>query len=401
MPGGPAAAAGVTFNQDISRLLQRHCQECHRPGGSAPFELIRYEHVYRRRDKILAAVEKRTMPPWKALRGYGEFIGERRLSDAEVAMIARWIQEGAPEGDPRDLPAPRQFSSSSLGGKPDLVLRPDQPFTVPARSGDIYRCFSVATSFTEDRYFTAADIVPGNSKIVHHVLAMVDPSGLSANIPSPDGAYGYPCFGGPGVRIDGYLGGWAPGARPWILPEGVGILLPKGARVVFQLHYHNARLTAETDHTELRLRAASAPVQKRLHFMRVGQFRLAIPAGAPRHELEAQSFVYQPMQLIAIHPHMHLLGREMKVWARMKDESIQPLIHINDWDFHWQGFYFYQRPIALPTGSWIELMAAWDNSEQNPRNPNKPPRDVSWGEKTTDEMGHAAILYTLDNETLP
>ena len=401
MPGGPAAAAGVTFNQDISRLLQRHCQECHRPGGSAPFELIRYEHVYRRRDKILAAVEKRTMPPWKALRGYGEFIGERRLSDAEVAMIARWIQEGAPEGDPRDLPAPRQFSSSSLGGKPDLVLRPDQPFTVPARSGDIYRCFSVATSFTEDRYFTAADIVPGNSKIVHHVLAMVDPSGLSANIPSPDGAYGYPCFGGPGVRIDGYLGGWAPGARPWILPEGVGILLPKGARVVFQLHYHNARLTAETDHTELRLRAASAPVQRRLHFMRVGQFRLAIPAGAPRHELEAQSFVYQPMQLIAIHPHMHLLGREMKVWARMKDESIQPLIHINDWEFHWQGFYFYQRPIALPTGSWIELMAAWDNSEQNPRNPNKPPRDVSWGEKTTDEMGHAAILYTLDNETLP
>ncbi|HMB34729.1 MAG TPA: peroxiredoxin, partial [Methylomirabilota bacterium] len=190
-------------------------------------------------------------------------------------------------------------------------------------------------------------------------------------------------------------------ARPWELPEGVGILLPKGARVVFQLHYHNARLTPETDLTELRLRAASGPVQKRLHFMRVGQFRLAIPAGAPRHEIEAQSFVYQPMRLIAIHPHMHLLGREMKVWARMKDESVQPLIHIPDWDFHWQGFYFYQTPVALPTGSWIELMAAWDNSEQNPRNPNKPPRDVSWGEKTTDEMGHAAILFTLDNETLP
>jgi len=399
-PGGPAATS-VTFNREIARLLQQHCQECHRPGGSAPFELIKYEHVYRRRDKILAAVEKRSMPPWKALQGYGEFIGERRLSEAEVAMVARWVADGAPEGDPRDLPTPRQFSSSSLGDKPDLVLRPDQPFTVPGRSGDIYRCFSVATSFTEDRYFTAADVVPGNSKIVHHVLAMVDGSGLSANIPSRDGGYGYPCFGGPGVRIDGYLGGWAPGARPWELPEGVGILLPKGARVVFQLHYHNARLTPETDLTELRLRAASEPVQKRLHFMRVGQFRLAIPAGAPRHEIEAQSFVDQPMRLIAIHPHMHLLGREMKVWARMKDESVQPLIHIPDWDFHWQGFYFYQTPVALPTGSWIELMAAWDNSEQNPRNPNKPPRDVSWGEKTTDEMGHAAILFTLDNETLP
>ena len=400
-PGRSAVASGVTFNQEISRLLQQHCQECHRPGGGGPFELVQYEHVYRRRDKILAAMEKRSMPPWKALQGYGEFIGERRLSAAEIAMVARWVADGAPQGDPRDLPPPRQWSSGPLGGKPDLVLRPDQPFTVPARSGDIYRCFSVATSFPEDRYFTAADVVPGNSKIVHHVLAMVDRSGLSASIPSRDGAYGYPCFGGPGVRIDGYLGGWAPGARPWDLPEGVGMLLPKGARIVFQLHYHNQRLTAETDHTELWLRAASGPVQKRLHFMRVGQFRLTIPAGAPRHEIEAGSFVHQPMQLIAIHPHMHLLGREMKVWARMKDESTQPLIHIDDWDFHWQGFYFYRKPVALPVGSWIELTAAWDNSEQNPRNPNKPPREVSWGEKTTDEMGHAAILYTIDNEQLP
>src|SRR5215471_75280 len=184
LASGPAAASGVTFNREIAPLLQQHCQECHRPGGSAPFELIKYEHVYRRRDKILAAVEKRSMPPWKALQGYGEFIGERRLSDAEVAMVARWVADGAPEGDARDLPTPRQFSSSSLGDKPDLVLRPDQPFTVPGRSGDIYRCFSVATSFTEDRYFTAADVVPGTSKIVHHVLSMADGSGRSANIPS-------------------------------------------------------------------------------------------------------------------------------------------------------------------------------------------------------------------------
>src|SRR5262245_14000512 len=150
-PGRSAVASGVTFNQEISRLLQQHCQECHRPGGGAPFELVQYEHVYRRRDKILAAVEKRSMPPWKALLGYGEFLGERRLSEAEVAMVARWVADGAPEGDPRDLPTPRQFSSSSLGDKPDLVLHPDQPFTVPGRSGDIYRCSSVATSFTEDR----------------------------------------------------------------------------------------------------------------------------------------------------------------------------------------------------------------------------------------------------------
>jgi mono/diheme cytochrome c family protein len=399
-PDQPAAAQAVTFSREVARILQQHCQECHRSGGGAPFELIQYEHIYRRREKILETAEKRHMPPWKAAQGYGEFTGERRLADAEIATIARWVAGGAPQGDARDLPPPRQFATRSALGASDLVLRPEKSFTVPARSGDIYRCFSVATSFAEDRYFTAAEVVPGNSKIVHHVLAMVDPSGNSAHLNGRDGGYGYPCFGGPGIKIDGYLGGWSPGSRPWELPDGVGMFLPQGARVVFQLHYHNTRLNPETDHTELRLRAASAPVERRLHFMRVGQFRFTIPAGAPRHEIEAGTFVHRPMRLVAIHPHMHLLGREMKVWARMKDESVQPLIHIPDWDFHWQGFYFFRTPVALPLGSWIELTAAWDNSEANARNPSTPPRDVSWGERTIDEMGHAAILYTFDDEKL-
>jgi len=401
--GGVAVAAPapeVTFTRDIAPLLQQHCQECHRPGGGAPFALSKYEHVFSRRTKVLEAVEKRIMPPWKALPGYGDFAGERRLSDAEIATVVRWVAAGAPEGNPRDLPPPREFSSAPGLDAPDLVLRPERPFTVTGRAGDVYRCFSVATSFKEDRYFTAADVVPGNTKIVHHVLAMVDPGGHSASMPSRDGLDGYPCFGGPGVRIDGYLGGWAPGARPWILPDGVGMLLPKGAHVVFQLHYHNPRPDAGTDLTELRLRAAPGPVQKRLRFMRAGRYALNIPAGAERYEIEAQSFVYRPMSLIAVHPHMHLIGREMKLWARMRDESTKPLIHIDDWDFNWQGFYFYRTPVSLPVGSWIELMAAWDNSEKNRRNPNTPPRDITWGERTIDEMGHAAILYTFDDEKI-
>jgi len=404
--GGPATAdaPAVTFSQHIAPLLQQHCQECHRPGGGAPFTLVEYQNVYRRRDKILEAVEKRSMPPWKAVSGYGDLAGERRMSDAEIATIARWVAAGAPEGDPRDLPAPRAFAVSSALDAADLVLRPEQSFTVAARGGDVYRCFSIPTSFPEDRYFTSSVVVLGNPKIVHHMLAMVDPTGVSAGMTSGgvgrDGEYGYPCFGGPGFRIDGYLGGWAPGGRPWDLPEGVGMYLPKGARVVFQLHYHNAQLTPQTDLTELRLKAATAPVTKRLHFMRVGRFNLNIPAGNPRYEIEAGSFVGKPMQLLAIHPHMHLLGRDMKVWARMKDESVTPLIHIADWDFNWQGFYWFRKPVALPAASWIELTAAWDNSAANPHNPNKPPRDVTWGERTVDEMGHAAILYTLDDETL-
>jgi hypothetical protein len=327
------------------------------------------------------------------------------MAEAEIATIARWVAAGAPEGDPRQLPPPRAFAAPSALDAADLVLRPEQAYTVAGRSGDVYRCFSIPTAFDEDRYFGTSVVLPGNPRIVHHMLAMVDANGISEKIApggvGPDGGHGYPCFGGPGFRIEGYLGGWAPGGRPWDLPEGVGMLLPKGARVVFQLHYHNAQLAAQTDLTELRLKAAKGPVQKRMQFMRVGRFNLNIPAGDPRYEIEAGTLVRRPMQLLAIHPHMHMLGREMKVWAEAKDKSVTPLIHIADWDFHWQGFYWFRKPVALPVETWIGLTAAWDNSAGNPRNPNKPPLDVRWGERSVDEMGHAAILYTFEDETPP
>jgi hypothetical protein len=394
-----SAAGETTFTRDVVPILQAHCQECHRAGGAAPFELAAYDHVYRRRDKIAETVRSRTMPPWKPVAGYGDFIGVRGMSKEEIGTILRWVEAGAPEGDARDRPAPRAFDTGIRRGKPDLVLKTES-FTVKPREGDMYRCFSLPTSFTEDRYFTLSEVVPGNSRIVHHMLAMVDTAGVSSMLAARERDPGYPCFGGPGVKIDGYLGGWSPGSRPWEMPEGVGIHLPPGARVVVQMHYHNARLTPETDRTELRLYAATTPVVKRLRFMRVGKFSFTIPAEEPRHEIDGTAFVYRPMSLIAVHPHMHMLGREMKVWAKMADESTRPLIHIDDWDFNWQGFYFYKTPVALPVGTWIEMMAAWDNSAANPRNPNKPPKPVSWGERTIDEMGHAAVLYTFDDETI-
>ena len=397
--GVGAAAPDPTFTRDVAPILQKHCQECHRAGGGGPFHLITYDQVYRRRTKILEATRTRAMPPWKPVADYGDFIGVRGLSKEEIATIARWVETGAAEGDPSDLPPPPAFEVAAGRRTPDLVLR-SEPFTVPARGGDVYRCFSVPTTFTDDRYFTFTEAVPGNSRIVHHMLAMVDAAGGSANIRPTDWSPGYPCFGGPRVRIDGYLGAWAPGARPWVMPEGVGIHLPAGARVVIQMHYHNAGPAQESDRTELRLHAATTPIVKRLHFMRVGSFSFTIPADAARHEIEAGTFVHRPMSLIAIHPHMHLLGREMKVWAKLPDESTRPLVHIDDWDFNWQGFYFYRTPVALPRAAWIELTAAWDNSAGNSRNPNRPPKAVQWGERTVDEMGHAAILYTLDDEKL-
>jgi mono/diheme cytochrome c family protein len=399
---GIAGADGdPTFNREVVRIFQQHCQECHRTGGSAPFPLLAYDQAFRRRDKILESVSARSMPPWRPVVGYGDLAGARRLSPEDIATIRRWVETGAREGDAADRPAPRAFDVAASRGTPELVVPRPTTFTAPPRSGDIYRCFSIPTSAASDRVFSVAEVVPGNPRLVHHMLAMVDASGASAHMKATDGLPGYPCFGGPGVRIDGYLGGWTPGSTPWVMPEGVGIRLPANARIVVQMHYHNARVTPETDRTELRLYAAKTPVTRRLQFMRVGRFALEIPAGEARHEIEAGTMVHRPMSLIAMHPHMHLLGREMKVWARMKDESIQPLIHIDDWDFNWQGFYFFTKPVALPVGSWIELTAAWDNSAANSRNPHQPPQVVRWGERTTDEMGHTAILFTFDDERSP
>src|SRR5260370_20141782 len=180
--GGVAAAdpPPVTFSQHIAPLLQQHCQECHRPGGGPPFRLVAYPHVYQRRDKILESVEKRRMPPWKAVPGYGDLAGERRLSDVEIATIARWVAAGAPEGDPRDLPPPREFTTATALEAADLVLRPEQSFTVPRRGGAVYRSFTMPPSVSEDRYFTTAVVVPGNPEIVHPLLALVDPTGAAA-----------------------------------------------------------------------------------------------------------------------------------------------------------------------------------------------------------------------------
>ncbi len=398
---GWSARPEPTFNREVVRIFQQHCQECHRAGGSAPFPLVTHAQASRRLDKIRETVSARTMPPWPPVAGYGDLVGARRLPAEDIATIRRWVEAGGREGDAADMPAPPVFEAAASRGTPDLVVRMPTSFTVPPRGGDVYRCFSIPTSFGEDRYFSIAEVVPGNARLVHHVLAMVDSAGVSEHLRSSDGLPGYPCFGGPGLRIDGYLGGWAPGARRWEMPEGVGIRLPAKARIVVQMHYHNARLTAEVDRTELRLYTAKAPVVRQVHFMRVGRFALEIPAGEARHEIEASTMAHRPMSLIAVHPHMHLLGREMKVWARTKDESIQPLIHIDDWDFNWQGFYFFAKPVALPAGAWIEMTAAWDNSAANPRNPHRPPQAVRWGERTVDEMGHAAILFTFDDERLP
>jgi hypothetical protein len=215
--GGP-----VTFNNQVVRLLQRHCQICHRPGEVAPFALTAYQDAYSRRQKILAAVQKRKMPPWKAAPGHGDFANVRSLSDVEVDFVARWVAAGAPEGDPRDLPSPRKFPTGWALGRPGAVLSMEEPFTVPAQSRDVYRCFTIPIRLGSGwQFIRASEVLPGNRKIVHHVLTFLDVTGASVELDRREPGPGYTCFGGPGFNSAGGVGGWAPGSVPLEIPSGV------------------------------------------------------------------------------------------------------------------------------------------------------------------------------------
>lgn len=401
---GGVATKPVTFAEEIAQLFQQHCQVCHRPGGGAPFSLITYEDAYRWRYQVLDATQSRRMPPWKPAPGYGDFSNEMRLSAAEVSLIARWVQDGGPQGEARHLPPPREFTDTWTLGKPDRIFAPDSTFTMPAEARDVYRCFSVSTDFNEDRYIAASEVMPGNPRIVHHVLVYIDRTGRSWDLDRRDVGPGYTCFGSVGVASAELVAAWVPGSRSYVMPEGVGMLVPARSRLIIQVHYHNhpgtEQQAVEVDLTRVGIHLAKGRVDRRLRVIDIRNMTFVIPAGAERHEVRAQVPIRRDLHVLGIAPHMHLLGREMKVTALLPDGTVTPLIYIDDWDFRWQGAYFYKKPLALPAGTRIQVQAVYDNSAGNPRNPSSPPRDVRWGERSEDEMCLAYVLVTLDGEKL-
>ena len=394
--GGEAPA---TFSNQVVRIFQANCQECHHPGDIAPFSLMTYEDAAPWAEAIREKTASREMPPWKASPGCGEFLGERRLSDDDIATIARWAAAGAPEGDPADLPPAVEFPDTWKLGEPDAVLvtTPNGYRLREGETEDVYRCFTVAPDFDADRFITAVEVRPGNRAVVHHVLLFVDRTGVSIGLDQADPGPGYTSFGGPGFLPSGGLGGWAPGAPPSVLPDGVGYMVPRGARVVMQVHYKPTGVE-ETDRTEVGLYFARAPVRKDALWLPVINQSFTIPAGAEDYPVTAavELPAWANLTMHTIAPHMHLLGRTMEVKATYPDGTERCLIDIDDWHFHWQGQYRYREPVPLPGGTRISLVARYDNSERNHHQPSFPPVDVSWGEKTTDEMCIAFLGITVD-----
>lgn len=404
--------AQPTYSREVSRIFQAKCQQCHREGDIAPFALPDYDAAANWSADIQRVVQNGIMPPWKPVPGYGEFRDSYALSADEKQTILDWIAAGAPQGDPADLPDAAPKAGDWALGQPDVVLQMPQQYT-PPRGRDVYRCFALPeTGLDTLKYLGALDVLPGNRQIVHHVLLYADTTGTSANLDGQDGNPGYDCFGGPGLPINftnlfqaldslGGLGGWAPGQRPHFLPDGIGIELPAKARVVMQVHYYPSRGTGP-DQTQVGLYFARSDVQKRLYHVPVVNMNFRIEPG----EVKDVTAKFPPVPLplgakaITVYPHMHLLGRKIKVDLINPDKTETPLIYEDNWEFNWQGEYTFAQPIPIANYSTLRTTCTFDNTADNPKNPNNPLVAVGWGERTTDEMCIAFVGITLDNDPL-
>jgi mono/diheme cytochrome c family protein len=395
------AADRVSFSETIAPILYNNCVTCHRPGEAAPFSLISYEDAKKRGSLIAAVTKSRYMPPWHAAHGYGEFAGERRLTDEQIAVIAEWVKQGMPEGDRSKMPKVPQFTEGWQLGKPDLVLEMPAAFEVPAGGPDIYRNFAIPTRLAEDKWVRAIELRPSARKAVHHVLYAYDGSGATAKL---DGADGKPGFSGmsaigvsgAGAGNSGSLGGWAVGATPQFLPENLAFPLPKGSHIVLQMHFHPTG-KAESEKSTVGIYFAPQPPERRIMGVQGPALfgfgaGIDIPAGDKQYVIEDSITLPVDVRAVAAGAHAHYIAKEMKATATLPDGSTRPLLWIQDWDFNWQDRYNYKDPVALPKGTRIDIRITYDNSADNPRNPSQPPKPVKWGEQSFDEMGSVTLI---------
>jgi thiol-disulfide isomerase/thioredoxin len=395
----------VTYYRDVLPILQNNCQQCHRPGEVGPFSLMTYKQAVSWAADVKDYTQSRKMPPWKPVEGPA-FHNERKLSDKDLATLAAWADGGTPAGDPQDAPPPKKFVDGWYLGKPDLVLTVPEEMTVGPSGSDLFRVFVLPTDLDEDKHVTALEVRPGNKRIVHHTLNYIDRTGQARALEKKeqervkkddeqDHGPGYSVAMGVGFLPQGTLGGWAPGQLGRHLPKGTYHLLPKGADVVVQVHYHrDGRL--EKDRLQIGLYFAKGKVDKMLKNAVIPGRFVSIPAGDAHHVVRGEIQALQDCTLYSVMPHMHMVGREIKVTLTPPDGSKQTLIAIKDWDYNWQETYFLKEPMAIKAGTKFEVEAVYDNTDKNPNNPFHPPRRIWFGEQTDNEMCFVFLGATSD-----
>lgn len=394
-----------TFTRDVAPILYKNCVACHRSGEIAPMSLITYNEVRPWARGIRQAVAQGVMPPWHAAAPAGTFENERRLTDAEKDVIARWVAGGAPQGDPTDLPPVPQVAEGWRIGKPDVVLEMQDEYSVPASGTIEYEYFYLPTNFTETKWLQAIEVRPGNRELVHHVLAFYEapPDGprmapvlkfIPEHMKLPTRKPGSKPPREP-IGPSRIIASYAPGTDPQVFRPGTALRLAPGGVVELQMHY-TANGKAGTDRTKVGLIFAKEPPQ---HEVRAGQFMnatLTIPAGVANHQVDTELVFLQDITLWGIFPHTHVRGKRWEYKVAMPDGTVKPLLSVPGYDFNWQTYYMFKEPLPLPKGARILSSAWYDNSDRNPANPD-PKADVKWGDQTWEEMQYTGILYTVKN----
>src|SRR5262245_53494115 len=387
----------ITFNKEIVRILSKSCMSCHRPGGPAPMPLTTYQEGRPWAQAIKAEVLERRMPPWHAVAGYGEFANDPSLAGREIDLITAWVDGGAPKGDDKDLVPLPDFGQEWPLGMPDLILAPSEPYSVKSGEDDECRCFVLQNPSPEDRWIKAIDLQPGDRSAVQRGLLWIDQAGKSDRLDVADEKPGYGCFGGPGFQPSGKLGAWVPGQNGMALPSGIAHLLPRGARLVLQIHYRQSGGETQ-DLTRVGLYFAKGGVDKKLRSAAVLNTKFEIPPGDPSFRVKAAYTFSHDAEAISVLPQMNLLGKSIEIAAIRPEGTRETLVWVRNYDFKWQSSYVFRRPVPLPRGTRVEVTCYYDNSDRNARNPNQPPAPVHWGESTRDEMCGAYLTYILKDE---
>jgi mono/diheme cytochrome c family protein len=395
-----------TFSEAIAPILYANCVTCHRAGEAAPFPLITYEEVAKRGKLIAKVTKSRYMPPWHAAHGFGEFADERRLSDEQIATIGEWVERGMPKGNLAKLPKVPEFTDGWQLGKPDLILEMPASYGVPADGPDIYRNFILPTGLTEDKWVRAVEFRPSARKVVHHALFSFVRGGAVKDQASTGGQPGF--RGGmpveliPGFTPSGALGSWAVGGTPRFLPEGLSRPLAKGSDFILQVHFHPTG-KPEAERSVVGLYFADAPPERRLITPGIPGFfgllaGIDIPPGEKAFTITGTWTAPRDMRVFSVSAHAHYLGKEFKVTATLPDGTVKPMLWIQDWDFNWQDRYDYKQPVLLPKGTRVDATITYDNSADNPHNPCDPPRRVTWGVQSLDEMGAVSFLMVAESK---
>ena len=353
----------VTFTKNVAPILYKSCAECHRPTGVAPMSLMGYKEVRPWAKSVKERVVDRSMPPWFADPKHGEFANDPSLSQDEINTIVSWVDAGAPQGDDKDLPPSPKFTEGWEIGQPDLVLSMKEEQAVPADGVIPYLYFRIPTNFTEDRWVQAVEIKPGDPRVVHHVIAMVEDPRQN--------------------RIGG-LGGITPNKRAIISPPGSARLVRAGAVIRLQMHYTTMGV-ATKDRTSVGLIFAKERPKIALQGSNAMNMGFVIPAGAPNHEVRASKTLTEDTYLYSLMPHMHVRGKDFTYTAVYPDGRSEVILSVPRYDFDWQLDYELKKPLFLPKGTRLDCVAHFDNSIKNKFNPD-PTKDVRWGDQTWEEM---------------